>query len=54
MENISTSITLQDNVTGPMMNIINMIDLSVVSIEQLQTVINNSIDVSVYGKCIIS
>ena len=48
MENISTSITLQDNVTGPMMNIVNMIDLSVVSIEQLQTVINNSIDVSVY------
>ncbi len=48
MENISASITLQDNVTGPMINMINMIDLSIVSIEQLQNVVNNSIDMTVY------
>ena len=46
MGGISTAIKLQDNFTGIMMNIINAIHMSVSAVEQMQSVMDRTIDTS--------
>ena len=46
MGGISTAIELQDNFTGIMMNIINAIHMSVSAVEQMQSVMDGTIDTS--------
>ncbi len=46
MGSISSSIELQDNFTSILMNVINAVSMSVSTMEQMQSVMNGSIDTS--------
>ena len=44
MGEVRTSIGLQDNFTGILMNVINAVNLSIFSMEQIQSVMSEPID----------
>ena len=46
MGSIRSSIELQDNFTNVLMNVINAVNMSVSTIEQMQSVMGESVDMS--------